>query len=46
MTEEYVNYIKNNNEQEFICGKFEEGRYAWILEDIVPLKNLLKLGVN
>lgn len=37
MTKEYVEAIKTNNHQEYICGKYEEGRYAWILEDITPL---------
>ena len=42
MTKEYVENIKNNNHQEYICGKYEEGRYAWILENIVPLENPIK----
>lgn len=39
MTEEYVEKMRNNNHQEYICGKYEVGRYAWVLEDIVPLEN-------
>ena len=42
MTKEYVEYIKKNNHQEYICGKYKEGRYAWILEDIKPLDNPIK----
>lgn len=42
MTKEYVENMKKNNHQEYICGKYEEGRYAWLLEDIIPLKNPLK----
>lgn len=42
MTKEYVDNMKNNNHQEYICGKYEEGRYAWILENIVPLENPIK----
>lgn len=42
MTKEYVENIKNNNHQEYICGKYEEGRYAWILKDIEPLNNPIK----
>lgn len=42
MTKEYVENIKKNNYQEYICGKYEEGRYAWILEDIKPLDNPIK----
>lgn len=42
MTKEYVENMKNNNHQEYICGKYEEGRYAWILENIIPLENPIK----
>lgn len=38
MTNEFINEIKKNH-QEFICGIYEEGRYAWILEDIEPISN-------
>jgi len=39
MTEEYIENMKKNNYQEYICGYYEEGRYAWILEKIEPLKD-------
>lgn len=39
MTSEYVEEMKQNNYQEYICGVYEEGRYAWILEDIEVLEN-------
>lgn len=42
MTKEYVEDMKNNNYQEYICGLYEEGRYAWILENIEPLPNVIK----
>ena len=42
MTKEYVENMKKNNHQEYICGKYEEGRYAWILESIKPLDNPIK----
>ncbi len=42
MTKDYVESMKKNNHQEYICGKYEEGRYAWILEDIIPLENPIK----
>lgn len=42
MTEEYVEIMKKNNYQEYICGKYEPGRYAWILSDIVPLDKPIK----
>ena len=30
------NFIKNikENKQEYLCGIYEEGRYAWILQNI------------
>lgn len=37
MTEEFIKDIKENNYQENICGIYEVGRYAWILENIEPL---------
>ncbi len=42
MTKEYVESIKKNNYQEYICGKYEEGRYAWVLENITPLEQPIK----
>ncbi|MCI8671602.1 MAG: ASCH domain-containing protein [Bacilli bacterium] len=42
MTKEYVTNMKKNNHQEYICGKYEEGRYAWILENITPLEHPIK----
>lgn len=42
MTKDYVENMKKNNHQEYICGKYEEGRYAWILEDIIPLEQPIK----
>ncbi len=42
MTKDYVENMKKNNYQEYICGVYEEGRYAWILEDITPLKKSIK----
>lgn len=38
MTNDFINEIKKDK-QEYICGYYEEGRYAWILEDIEPLKD-------
>lgn len=37
MTTEYVDKMKKDNHQEYICGEYSEGRYAWVLEDITPL---------
>lgn len=42
MTKEYVENMKENNYQEYICGKYEEGRYAWVLENITPLEHPIK----
>lgn len=36
MDEDFISKIKNNN-QEYICGEYSIGRYAWILEDIKEL---------
>ena len=33
MTDEFIQEIKKNK-TEYISGEYEEGRYAWILEDI------------
>ena len=35
--------MKKSNHQEYICGEYEEGRYAWILEDIEPLEEKIKI---
>ena len=42
MTNEYIEEIKNNDHQEYICGEYSEGRYAWILKDIMPLEKKVK----
>lgn len=42
MTKEYIEEIKRNNYQEYICGKYKEGRYAWILDDVTPLKKSIE----
>ena len=39
MTKEYVDHMKKQNHQEYLCGEYKEGRYAWILKDVVPLEN-------
>lgn len=48
MTKEFVEDLKDNNHQEYICGIYSEGRYAWILEDIevidkIPAKGKLNI---
>ncbi len=37
MTPEFIKEIKKNH-QEYICGIYEVGRYAWILKDIEVIK--------
>ncbi len=37
MDEKFMKQIKLDT-QEFICGEYEVGRYAWILEDVEVLK--------
>ncbi len=37
MTKDYIENMKKDH-QEYICGEYKEGRYAWILENIKPLK--------
>lgn len=37
MTEEYINKIKENDYQEYVCGDYSVGRYAWILENVEVL---------
>ncbi len=48
MTKEYVNEMKVNNPIEYKCGLYEEGRYAWILDDVEvidPIKANGQLGI-
>lgn len=48
MTDEYVNDMKINHYEEYICGHYEVGRYAWIAEDvkvIEPIEAKGKLGL-
>lgn len=49
MTKEYIEGIKKNNYQEYLCGLYEEGRYAFVLDDIEVLDGIIpakgKLGI-
>ena len=41
-------FIKSVNYQEYVCGRYEVGRYAWILDNveiISPIKVKGKLGI-
>ncbi|MDD2490481.1 MAG: ASCH domain-containing protein [Bacilli bacterium] len=47
MTEEFINEIKQNK-NEYLCGYYEIGRYAWLLSDIEIIKPIYvngKLGI-
>ena len=44
MTEEYVNNMKKNNYQEYICGEYKVGRYAWILDDVEEIQPIRAKG--
>lgn len=47
MDELFIKNIKKNH-QEYICGEYSIGRYAWILEDIEeisPIQAKGKLGI-
>lgn len=44
MTEEYINDIKRNNPQEYLCGVYQVGRYAWILDNIEPISPIAAKG--
>lgn len=37
MDEEFIKNIKKENYNNYICGYYEVGRYAWILKDILVL---------
>src|SRR5574344_694029 len=48
MDDNFINNIKQNNSIEYRCGKYEVGRYAWILDNIEiikPIKVKGKLGI-
>ncbi len=34
MSDEFIDSIKKNNYTEFLCGRYTEGRYAWILDEV------------
>ena len=42
MTKEYVEDMKINRFEEYLCGEYKEGRYAWILDSIEPLEEPIK----
>ena len=42
MTKEYIEDIRVNHYEEYICGDFQVGRYAWVLENVKPLDKPIK----
>lgn len=44
MTDEYVNDMKTNHYEEYICGHYEVGRYAWIVEDVKVIEPIVAKG--
>lgn len=48
MTDEFIKDEKEKNPNNFIAGRYEVGRYAWVLDDIEPIKPIEakgKLGI-
>ncbi|MCT4612086.1 MAG: ASCH domain-containing protein [Clostridia bacterium] len=45
MDEKFIEEIKKN-EQEYLCGGYSEGRYAWVLANIEVLKNPIEAKGN
>ena len=43
MDDDFIESISKNT-QEHLCGLYEYGRYAWILEDIEPVKPISARG--
>ena len=39
MTEEYIQQIKSENYENYICGNYQVGRYAWIIENAEFIDN-------
>ena len=37
MTEEFIEEEKKKNLNNFIAGRYEVGRYAWVLDNIEPI---------
>lgn len=43
MDDEFIKDI-NQNKKEYVCGRYEVGRYAWVLEDIEPILPICARG--
>lgn len=44
MTKEYVEQMKKDNPTEYLCGDYQEGRYAWVLDDVELVEPILVKG--
>ena len=44
MTEEFIKQEKEKNPSNFIAGRYEVGRYAWVLENIEPIEPIQAKG--
>ena len=42
MTEEFIEELKKENYTEYICGVYEVGRFAWILDNITILDEVVE----
>ena len=48
MDEKYIEDMKNNHYQDYICGEYSVGRYGWVLDNIEPIEPFSvkgKLGI-
>lgn len=48
MDEDYIESVKNKGLKNYVCGHYEVGRYAWVLEDveyIYPIQVRGRLGL-
>jgi ASC-1-like (ASCH) protein len=44
MDEEYIDNEKRRNYNNFLCGRYEVGRYGWVLNNIEVLENRIPIG--
>lgn len=44
MTEEFIEELKKKNYTEYLCGRYEVGRYAWVLKNIKRLEPIKAKG--
>ena len=44
MTEEFIKQEKEKNPNNFIAGRYEVGRYAWVLDNIEPIEPIQVKG--